>query len=150
MRGQNKIRIYPLGGLGEIGKISFGINVVIVSIGAIFFGIERALYTLVSMYLVSAVLDNVINGFDRKKMLLIVTDKEKEIIDGIHQDLKRSSTLLYGIGTYTKKQKKLVYTVVSLSQVPKAKRIVEAADPYAFMSIIDTSEVQGKGFKKSI
>jgi uncharacterized membrane-anchored protein YitT (DUF2179 family) len=134
----------------EIGKISFGINVVIVSIGAIFFGIERALYTLVSMYLISAVLDNVINGFDRKKMLLIVTDKEKEIIDGIHQDLKRSSTLLYGIGTYTKKQKKLVYTVVSLSQVPKAKRIVEAADPYAFMSIIDTSEVQGKGFKKSI
>jgi uncharacterized membrane-anchored protein YitT (DUF2179 family) len=134
----------------EIGRISFGINVVIVSIGAIFFGIERALYTLVSMYLISAVLDNVINGFDRKKMLLIVTDKEKEIIDGIHQDLKRSSTLLYGIGTYTGKQKKLVYTVVSLSQVPKAKRIVEAADPYAFMSIIDTSEVQGKGFKKSI
>jgi uncharacterized membrane-anchored protein YitT (DUF2179 family) len=134
----------------EIGKISFGINVVIVSIGAIFFGIERALYTLVSMYLISAVLDKVINGFDRKKMLLIVTDKEKEIIDGIHQDLKRSSTLLYGIGTYTKKQKKLVYTVVSLSQVPKAKRIVEAADPYAFMSIIDTSEVQGKGFNKSI
>lgn len=134
----------------EIGKISFGINVIIVSIGAIFFGIERALYTLVSMYLVSAVLDKVINGFDRKKMLLIVTDKEKEIIDRIHQDLKRSSTLLYGIGTYTKKQKKLVYTVVSLSQVPKAKRIVEAADPYAFMSIIDTSEVQGKGFNKSI
>jgi uncharacterized membrane-anchored protein YitT (DUF2179 family) len=134
----------------EIGKISFGINVVIVSIGAIFFGIERALYTLVSMYLISAVLDKVINGFDRKKMLLIVTDKEKEIIDRIHQDLKRSSTLLYGIGTYTKKQKKLVYTVVSLSQVPKAKRIVEAADPYAFMSIINTSEVQGKGFNKSI
>jgi uncharacterized membrane-anchored protein YitT (DUF2179 family) len=134
----------------EIGKISFGINVVIVSIGAIFFGIERALYTLVSMYLISAVLDKVINGFDRKKMLLIVTDKEKEIINGIHQDLKRSSTLLYGMGTYTKKQKKLVYTVVSLSQVPKAKRIVEAADPYAFMSIIDTSEVQGKGFNKSI
>ncbi|MCM0650877.1 YitT family protein [Clostridium swellfunianum] len=134
----------------EIGKISFGINIVIVAIGAIFFGIERALYTLVSMFLVSAVIDKVINGFDRKKMLLIVTDKETEIIDKIHQDLKRSSTLLYGLGTYSKKQKKLVYSVVSLSQVPKAKRIVEAADPYAFMSIIDTSEIQGKGFKKSI
>ena len=134
----------------EIGKISFGINLFIVSIGAIFFGIERALYTLVSMYIISAVLDNVINGFDRKKMLLIVTDKEQEIVDKIHEELKRSSTLLYGIGTYTKKEKKLVYCVVSLSQVPKAKSIVEASDPYAFMSIIDTSEIQGKGFNKPI
>jgi uncharacterized membrane-anchored protein YitT (DUF2179 family) len=134
----------------EIGSVSFGINLVIVSIGAIFFGIERALYTLVSMYIGSAVLDKVINGFDRKKMLLIVTDKETEIIDKIHQELNRSSTLLYGIGTYTKKQKKLVYCVVSVSQLPKAKRIVEASDPYAFMSILDTSEIQGHGFKKAI
>jgi uncharacterized membrane-anchored protein YitT (DUF2179 family) len=134
----------------EIGKISFGINLVIVSIGAIFFGIERALYTLVSMYIISAVLDKVINGFDRKKMLLIVTDKEQHIVDKIHQELNRSSTLLYGIGTYTKKEKKLVYCVVSLSQIPKAKAIVEAADPYAFMSIIDTSEILGKGFNKAI
>ncbi len=134
----------------EIGKISFGINLVIVSVGAVFFGIERALYTLVSMYIISAVLDKVINGFDRKKILLIVTEKEKEIVDKIHQDLRRSSTLLYGMGTYTKQQKKLVYCVVSLSQIPKAKAIVAASDPYAFMSIIDTSEILGKGFKKAI
>lgn len=134
----------------EIGKISFGINILIVSIGAAFFGMERALYTLVSMYIVSAVVDKVIDGFDRKKMLLIVTDKEKEIIDKIHLDLKRSSTLLYGLGTYTRTQKKLVYCVISLSQLPKAKSIVENADPFAFVSIVDTSEIQGKGFKKAI
>lgn len=134
----------------ELGKVSFGINLLIVSVGAGFFGAERALYTLVSMYIVAAVLDKVINGFDRKKMLLIVTDKEKEIIAKIHQELKRSSTLLYGMGTYTKAQKKLVYSVVSVSQLPKAKSIVEAADPFAFMSIVDTSEIHGKGFKKSI
>jgi uncharacterized membrane-anchored protein YitT (DUF2179 family) len=134
----------------EIGKISFGINILIVSVGAVFFGMERALYTLVSMYIVSAVVDKVIDGFDRKKMLLIVTDKEKEIIDKIHLDLKRSSTLLYGLGTYTRTQKKLVYCVISLSQLPKAKSIVENADPFAFVSIVDTSEIQGKGFKKAI
>lgn len=134
----------------EIGKISFGINILIVSIGSVFFGIERGLYTLISMYIVSTVLDKVINGLDKKKMLLIVTDKDKEIIEKIHQDLKRSSTLLYGLGTYTRSQKKLVYSVVSLSQLPKAKQIVENADPFAFMSILDTSEIQGKGFKKAI
>lgn len=134
----------------EIGNVSFGINLLIVSIGSMFFGVEKGLYTLISMYIASSVLDKVIKGLDRKKMLLIVTDKEREIIDKIHQDLHRSSTLLYGLGTYTKAEKKLVYCVVSLSQVPKAKQIVENADPYAFMSILDTSEIQGKGFKKAI
>jgi len=134
----------------EIGSVSFGINLVIVTIGSKFFGVEKGLYTLISMYIASAVLDKVIKGFDRKKMLLIVTDKEREIIEKIHLDLNRSSTLLYGLGTYTKAEKKLVYCVVSLSQVPKAKLIVNTADPYAFMSILDTSEIQGRGFKKAI
>ena len=134
----------------EIGKISFGINLLIVSIGSIFFGIERGLYTLISMYIVSAVMDKVINGFDIKKMILIVTDKEKEIIENIQTDLKRGCTLLYGIGTYSKSPKKIIYCVVTLSQVPKVKTIVESSDTYAFMTIIDTSEILGKGFKKPI
>lgn len=134
----------------EIGKISFGINLLIVSIGSIFFGIERGLYTLISMYIVSAVMDKVINGFDIKKMILIVTDKEKEIIENIQTDLKRGCTLLYGIGTYSKSPKKIIYCVVTLSQVPKVKTIVENSDTYAFMTIIDTSEILGKGFKKPI
>jgi uncharacterized membrane-anchored protein YitT (DUF2179 family) len=134
----------------ELGKASFGINLLIVSIGSIFFGIERGLYTLISMYISSAVMDKVINGFDRKKMLFIITDKETEIIEYIKSELKRSSTLLYGLGTYTKSPKRIIYCVVSLSQLPKVKSIVESSDPFAFMSIIDTSEIQGKGFKKSI
>jgi uncharacterized membrane-anchored protein YitT (DUF2179 family) len=134
----------------EIGKISFGINLLIVSIGSIFFGIERGLYTLISMYIVSAVMDKVINGFDIKKMILIVTDKEKEIIENIQTDLKRGCTLLYGIGTYSKSPKKIIYCVVTLSQIPKVKSIVESSDTYAFMTIIDTSEILGKGFKKPI
>lgn len=134
----------------ELGKVSFGINLLIVSVGSIFFGIERGLYTLISMYISSAVMDKVINGFDRKKMLFIITDKETEIIEYIKSELKRSSTLLYGLGTYTKSPKKIIYCVVSVSQLPKVKSIVENSDPFAFMSIIDTSEIQGKGFKKSI
>lgn len=134
----------------EIGKISFGINLLIVLIGTLFFGIERGLYTLISMYLVSAVVDKVINGFDIKKMILIVTDKETEITEKIKSDLKRGSTLIYGVGTYTKAPKKIIYCVISLAQLPKLKSIVQNADSYAFVSIVDTSEIQGKGFKKSI
>lgn len=134
----------------DIGKISFGMNLLIVSVGSAFFGLEKGLYTLISMYIVSAVMDKVINGFDRKKLLLIITDNEKEITEKIKDELKRSSTLLYGLGTYTKSQRKIVYCAVSLSQMPKAKAIVANADPYAFMTILDASEIEGKGFRKAI
>ncbi|WP_228201969.1 YitT family protein [Clostridium prolinivorans] len=134
----------------ELGKVSFGINLLIVSFSSIFFGIERGLYTLISMYIVSAVIDKMINGFDRKKMILVVTNKENEIIEKIKTDLRRSSTLINAVGTYSKRDKKIIYCVVSLSQVPKAKTIVQNIDPYAFMSVLDTSEILGEGFKKSI
>lgn len=134
----------------ELGKVSFGINLLIVSFSSIFFGIERGLYTLISMYIVSAVIDKMINGFDRKKMILVVTNKENEIIEKIKTDLRRSSTLINAVGTYSKRDKKIIYCVLSLSQVPKAKTIVQNIDPYAFMSVLDASEILGEGFKKSI
>lgn len=134
----------------ELGKVSFSINLFIVSISSIFFGIESGLYTLISMYIVSAVIDKMINGFHRKKMILVVTNKEMEMIEKIKTDLGRSSTLINAVGTYTKKEKKILYCVLSLSQIPKAKTIVQTVDPYAFMSILDASEILGEGFKKSI
>lgn len=134
----------------DIGMVSFGINLVIVSVGAVFFGIETGMYTLISIYISSFIMDKVIKGFDRKKLLFIITDKEELVTEKIKDELKRSSTLLYGEGSYSKEKKNVIYCVVSLVQVPKAKRIVESVDRYAFISILDTSEVVGKGFKRSI
>lgn len=131
----------------DVGKINFVINLIIISIGSIFFGLEKGLYTLMSMYVVSYTVDKAIKGFDRKKLLFIITEKEEEINEKIKIDLNRSSTLFYAEGYYTKKQIKVIYCVVSLAQVPKLKHIVNKIDPCAFISILDTAEVQGKGFK---
>lgn len=131
----------------DLGKISLAINLVIVSVGAAFFGIEKGLYTLISMYVISFVVDKAIKGFDRKKLLFIITDKEEEINERIRIELNRSSTLFYAEGYYTKQQIKVIYCVVSLTQVPKLKHIVNTIDSCAFISIIDAAEVQGKGFK---
>lgn len=132
----------------DIAKASFAFNLIIVTAGGIFFGIETALYTLISMYLGAYVIDKVIKGFNRKKLLFIITQKEEEITAKIKKELHRSATLLYGEGAYTKHPVKAIYCIVSLSQVPKLKQIIEAIDPSAFISILDTSEVLGKGFKK--
>jgi len=134
----------------DIAKASFGFNLIIITSGAMFFGVETALYTLISVYLGAYVIDKVIKGFNRKKLMFIITEKEDEITSKIKKQLHRSATLLYGEGAYTKRQVKAIYCIVSLSQVPKLKHIIEEIDPTAFVSILDTSEVLGKGFKNGI
>src|SRR5690606_7169244 len=64
----------------EIGKLSFAINCVIIFIGALIFGLPKALYTLISIFVQRAIVDKVINGFNSKKLLLILTEKEDDII----------------------------------------------------------------------
>lgn len=134
----------------EIGKISFIVNFFIVSIGMIFFGLSSALYTLVSMYMTSYVVDKTIKGFNRQKMILIVTNKEDEVSEAIIKVLRRGVTFLYGEGAFTKKEKRVLYCIVSLSQLPQLKLIVQHIDENAFISILDVAEVQGKGFRRDM
>lgn len=132
----------------DIGTISFVMNLIIVSISIFFFGLTKALYTLVSMYISSMVVDKVIKGLDRQKLIMIITSKENEVSKIIIENVHRGVTFLYGEGAYTGERRNVLYCIVSLSQVPIMKQIVKSVDAKSFMSILDVSEVEGRGFKK--
>lgn len=134
----------------NIGKISFTINLFIVGVSAFIFGLPSALYTLIAMYITSFVLDNVVKGLNQTKLVFIITEKEEEVSKLIMSNLNRGVTYLYGEGAYTKEHKKILYCIVPLSQLPQLKNIVTTVDTMAFMSISDASEIQGKGFKRSL
>lgn len=134
----------------NLGKASFAINLVIVSIGSMIFGVNKGMYTLIAMYITSSVIDQVIKGFNKKNLVFIVTSKEEAIIDRITHDLRRSATVLKGKGAYSKMDKTVIYCVVATTQIPRIKQIVERIDAGAFMSILDASQVQGKGFDHPI
>ncbi|MBU3104825.1 YitT family protein [Clostridium gasigenes] len=131
----------------EIGKVSFGINCIIVLIGAIIFGLPKALYTFISIFLQSVVVDRVLNGFNSKKLLLILTEKEQDMINYIIKDMHRGVTSLIAEGEYTHNRKKMLYCAVTSSQMIHVKLKLLKIDPKAFITIIDVSEVNGKGFR---
>lgn len=133
----------------NISTVSFAINAVIVLVGAALSSVEAALYTLILMYVSYFVMDKVIEGFDRKKLLFIVTEKEKEVSEAIMKELGRGVTFFYGEGAYTGDRKKIIYCIVTSKQLVRTKKIVEDIDAMSFISILDTSEVHGKGFKKA-
>lgn len=131
----------------NIGSLGFALNCIIIIIGAIIFGLPQALYTLISLFTQSIVLDNVLKGFSSKKLLLILTEKEQEVINYVITDLHRGITSLVAEGEYTHHKKKMLYCIVTTRQMLELKTSVHKIDPSAFITIVDISEVKGRGFK---
>ena len=130
----------------NIGSLSFSLNIIIILIGAYLFGLPQALYTFISLFIQSIVLDKVLIGFNSKKLLLILTKKEQDIINYVIKDLHRGVTSLFAEGEYTHDKKKMLYCAVTSRQMIELKTAVQAIDPSAFITIVDISEVRGKGF----
>ena len=130
----------------DIGQVGFAFNLIIVTVSIFIFGLPRALYTLISMFITSNILDKVLNGFTSKKLLLILTEKEDDIINYVIKDMNRGITALMAEGGYTRDKKRLLYVAVTTSQMISLKTKILRVDPKAFITIIDVSEVKGKGF----
>ena len=93
--------------------------------------------------------NKVIDGFNQRKAILIISDRAKDIADGIITDIGRGVTFLNGEGAYTGTPKKIIMVVVSMTQIAKIKIIVNTVDKSAFMLILAASEVMGRGFTGS-
>jgi len=130
----------------NIGSTSLIINIIIVAIGSAYYGLKPAMYTLVSMYVTSVVMDKVQQGFRSSKSVMIITDNEQKVTQEIIRTLGRGVTYLEGEGAYTGNKKRVIYCIVTMSQLAKVKQIVHDADSKAFMAVSDTAEVLGYGF----
>lgn len=131
----------------NIGKVGFSINCIIISIAAFFFGLPKALYTLISMFIQGMVLDQMLRGFSSKKLLMILTEKEDLVIKYIIKELHRGVTSLNAEGEFTHEKKKMLYCLVTTRQMIELKNAILHIDPKAFISVLDVSEVKGRGFQ---
>jgi len=130
----------------NIGGLGFSLNLIIIAIGGYISGVPEALYTLISLFIQSIVLDKMLKGFSSKKLLLILTLKEDEIINYVIKDLNRGITSLFAEGEYTHDRKKMLYCIVTSRQMIELKTAIHDIDPTAFITIVDASEVRGRGF----
>lgn len=131
----------------EIKNSNFAFNVGVVLVGMTLFGLKLGLYTLIGFYISSLALGFIKDAMNYQKSLIIISDKPEEIAQDIMRNLVRGVTLLQAEGAYTKKEKKIIYTIVSSSEIPKIKDISFKHDPKAFITINDITEVKGRGFK---
>nr|WP_092072493.1 YitT family protein [Dendrosporobacter quercicolus]NSL48510.1 YitT family protein [Dendrosporobacter quercicolus DSM 1736]SDM42922.1 Uncharacterized membrane-anchored protein YitT, contains DUF161 and DUF2179 domains [Dendrosporobacter quercicolus] len=130
----------------NFGFVGFAINFLIMLLAASLFGLKLAVLTLIAMFVAATLTDKVVEGFNRRKIVHIVSYKTQDIVEVILKEVGRGVTILQGEGAFTRQQKQVIFVVVSLTQISKIKFLVQEADPHAFMIVSDAAEVMGRGF----
>ncbi len=136
-------KFYSLG----IGTVSFAVNTIIMLVSAFLFDIKFIGYTLISMFVSGYVVDQIQIGLNRAKSVMIISDKANEMASQILKEIRRGVTFLQGEGAFTQSSKRVILTMVTLTQLAKLKDVVASVDKDAFMVVSDASEVLGRGFR---
>ena len=131
---------------GSFGKYSFAIIILIAGLTQ---GWETALYTIISIYITSVVIDK-IHTVHQNLTLYIVTSKEDEMIKSLQQQLYRGITILEGRGAYSKNDKSVLMMVLSSYELYEALAVIKMVDEQAFTNVVQSEMVQGYFVKKEI
>ncbi|WP_162920273.1 YitT family protein [Clostridium fermenticellae] len=129
-----------------VGKIMMCIDLSIVLLSVCVFGIEKALYGVVSVCIIGRVVDVYIKGFKDSKSVLIISDRIDEINDLILTKIDGRTTKLEGRGGYTNHEQIILMCVITSRELIKLKKIVKNIDTNALVLVQDSYEVYGKGF----
>jgi uncharacterized membrane-anchored protein YitT (DUF2179 family) len=132
----------------RVGALTFAANGAVLALGGVLLSLERALYTMVVVYVSATVMDRIIGGFNQRKSVMIISPQHEEIAAAILKDLNRGVTRIQAEGVYTRTARPVLYTVVALTELARLKEIVTDLDRNAFMTINSNLEVIGHGFQK--
>ena len=128
-------------------NLVLGINVVILSLAGILFGWDKALYSIIFQFVSTQMLHTLYTRH-QQQTLFVVTNRAQEVCDAIVATTNHGATVLDGIGSYEKQERKVVYSVVSRSEVEKVILAIKQADPKAFANSIRTEQLSGHFYRK--
>jgi len=129
------------------GEIIMFMNLFVFAASAIVFNKEKAMFSILTYFIIYKSIDLVLEGIDEAKSVTIITSKPDDIAKIILFELKRGVTFIDGKGAYSGEYKKIIYCVITRLEIAKLKEVVHEIDPKAFISITSAHEVEG-GFVK--
>lgn len=133
-------------GFSVSGVVLF-IDLVIIAGSAFVIGQERAMYTLVAVYISAKVIDMVLEGPNARSAVMIISNKSEELLEVITERMARGVTVLEGRGGYSKMNKQVLYIVVNKREIVRLRKIVDTIDQDAYITVHRVQEVYGRGYK---
>ena len=134
--------------MNKYGHISMGIShflveFIIIGFNGLIYGFNTFMYSLITLYLMSIVVDKVMIGISTCKSFYIVTKEPSKVNDYILNTLKHGVTIINGRGAYSNEEKKILMTVIPTRDYYKLKEGLKRIDNEAFFVVCDSYEVNG-------
>ena len=130
----------------RIGTYNFCFNFVLFLLSFGLLETDMILYSMAMSYITSQVLEYFMTLFNQRKIIFIISNSPRKIVNEIIKKLKRGATLIKGAGAYTGDEKEIIMTVVNNYQIKRVEEIAFNIDPDAFLITENTFNVLGKGF----
>lgn len=134
----------------SVGEFIMGLNLFIYLVAGKIFGWESAMYSILTYFVASKVIDVVMEGLNSSKSVRIISDDAGAIGNALIEKLDISVTYLKGIGGYSGQDKDIIYCVISRLELPKMIEIIKEIDSKAFVSVVDVHETYGGRGRKKI
>ena len=99
------------------------------------------LYSIVTYYIALNTIDFIVEGIDRSKSVMIVTEKGEEVSKALIEEFGSGTTILPAKGGYTMKDRTVVYFVVNRFQISRMRLLVHKTDPHAYLTISDVADI---------
>jgi len=137
-----------------MSEIILGLNIVIFSVAAIFFGLEKAFYSMLTYFVASKTIDYVVEGIQEFTGVTIISGKSNEIKQYLVMEMGKGITVYKGERGFMKDSFEvssdcdIIYTVVTRLEVRRLKHAVEAIDSKAFIFSGSVKETAGGVLKR--
>ncbi|QAY66139.1 YitT family protein [Paenibacillus protaetiae] len=133
----------------SMGQFILAMDGIIIGLALFFIPIEKVLYTLVTVFIASKLIDFIQEGAYSAKAFTVITNAGREIAAKVTEDMERGVTLLPAKGAFSGNEKEIVYCVIQRQEIRRMKSIIRSIDPRAFIVISEVHDVLGEGFSET-
>ena len=119
-----------------------GFNILLIVIQGILYGWELSFYSIIYQYVMTQAINLSYRHYEART-IFVVTEKPDNISIAILEETGHSTTVLHGIGGYSKRDKTILYIVVTQPEVRKVTNIIRKKDPMAFVNVVESMDIQG-------
>jgi uncharacterized membrane-anchored protein YitT (DUF2179 family) len=126
-----------------LGKFYFFFNIILYVFCLMFFDNDLVIASIIMLFCTSFSMEYALSMFSQRKVVLVISDKPREISAEINQEFKVGSTFLNGTGGYSGTPKQIILTVINNIQLKRLEEIVFTIDPSALFIAENTFSVIG-------
>ena len=132
----------------EIGKALLVSDFLITAAAFPLFGAKTGLYCMLGLLLKTFLVDIVIDGINSRKYVTVISSESEQVKTFILEQLHRGATVSHAEGAFSHRPEQVITTALTRRQAVLLRNFIRRVDPHAFITMVNSSEIIGKGFRE--